>query len=438
MKTLIVVINICLFSLTVSLHAEEKSPPIQLSLKEAVQRALEQNHTLQVSKLKINEQQSVSEQTRSGYLPQLSVVASQAREKLNYSSEGFDIPGSPSSATFNSFEAYVQVTQNIFNLNLMKAIAAAGEQEKSAKTDYSAAREAIALKTVSYYLQALRAESSMMAGRVRVEAAKALWVQAKQFEDAGTGSKLETARADLEYQNEIQTLSENSTDFETAKLALAQLINVEQGRPIKLTDSPQFDRAVSVSLDSSIQEAFALRPDLQSARTQEKTLQLTIEKNQAQYLPVVGVTGQLSRTGSDPSDNDNAFFVGATVTVPLFTGGNIKGQIEQAKAQLQEQKESTKELESEIEMDVRSAAISLNAAVDQVLAARQGVSSAETTLRLTRDRYTEGVTTNVEVVNAQDTLSRAQDNEIRALFNYNLAKANLSKAMGKIEEMYTK
>ncbi len=421
-----------------SMVKAEESPPLRLSLKEAIQRALDENHSLQASKLKINEQQSVYDQVRSGYLPQVSVVASQAREKVNYSAEGISFPGLSISNEFNSFDAYLQVTQNVFNLNLSKTIAIAREQEKSAKTDYSATREAIALKTVSYYLQALRAESSVIAARVRTEAARALLIQARQFEGAGTGSKLETARADLEYQNEIQTLSEYSTDFETAKLSLAQLIDMEQGRPIELTDSPQFDQAVSVSLDSSIQEAFAQRPDLQSAKTQEKALQLAIEKAQAQYAPVVGVTGQLSRTGSDPSNTDEAWFLGATVTIPIFTGGNIKGQIEQAKTQLKEQKENTKELESKIELDVRTAAISLNAAVDQVLASRQGVASAEITLKLTRDRYTEGIITNVEVVDAQDTLARAQDNEIRALYNYNLAKANLSKAIGKIEEMYAK
>jgi outer membrane protein len=164
-----------------------------------------------------------------------------------------------------------------------------------------------------------------------------------------------------------------------------------------------------------------------------------VEKAQAQYAPVLGVTGQLSRTGSDPGNTDDAWFLGgATVTVPIFTGGNIKGQVEQAKTQLKEQRENTKELESEIELDVRTAAISLNAAVDQVLSAKQGVQSADITLKLTRDRYTEGIITNVEVVDAQDTLARAQDNEIRALYNYNLAKANLAKAVGKIEEMYAK
>jgi hypothetical protein len=98
------------------------------------------------------------------------------------------------------------------------------------KTDYSAASEAIALKTVSYYLNALRAESSVIAARVRTECRQGrCGCRRNNSKMPGRVVNWKQPGQTLEYQNEIQTLSENSTDFETAKLSLAQLINIGAG-----------------------------------------------------------------------------------------------------------------------------------------------------------------------------------------------------------------
>ena len=82
---------------------------------------------------------------------------------------------------------------------------------------------------------------------------------------------------------------------------------------------------------------------------------------------------------------------------------------------------------------ISSLFISLNTAVAEVSAAKQGVHSAEIALELNRVRHTEGASTNIAVVNAQDTLARAQENEIRTLYKHNLAKAKLAKAIGNLQ-----
>ena len=83
-----VIIGLFVFGLTVCSLAQNQNP-LKLSLKEAVKRALEENHSVQIAKLKIAEQEGVVQQTHSGYLPQLSAEVSQAREKVNYSASGF-------------------------------------------------------------------------------------------------------------------------------------------------------------------------------------------------------------------------------------------------------------------------------------------------------------------------------------------------------------
>jgi outer membrane protein TolC len=233
----------------------------------------------------------------------------------------------------------------------------------------------------------------------------------------------------------VQTYSEASGDFEVSLLTLAQFINIPQNQPIELVDISKFKNANPVDMEASIKEALINRPDLKSARIEEKTLQLTIEKTKSQSYPTVGLSGALGASGNQPDNAERSFSVSLGLSVPIYTGGNIKAQTEQIKTQLKEKRESIKELESSIELDVRSAAVALNSAAGQVAAAKQGVQSAQTTLELTRKLYTSGVSTNVDLVTAQDTLTRAHNNQIRALYNYNLAKANLAKAIGNIENL---
>jgi outer membrane protein TolC len=125
------------------------------------------------------------------------------------------------------------------------------------------------------------------------------------------------------------------------------------------------------------------------------------------------------------------------VSVPLFTGGRIKGDITQAEAQLRQNKAEAENLRGQVDYDVRTAFLNLNAAKEQVDVAQRNVELANESLARSKDRFTSGVTDSVEVVQAEQALASANDQYITSLYNHNFAKLSLARALGVARTSYS-
>jgi outer membrane protein len=123
---------------------------------------------------------------------------------------------------------------------------------------------------------------------------------------------------------------------------------------------------------------------------------------------------------------------------PSFTSGRIRAEVARAKLEEQHVAEIRRQLEAQIVDQVKSALDQLNAARNSVDVATLGYQLAQDEVAQAQRRFAAGVTTNIEVITAQDALARASDNHIGALFQFNLARAALARATGEIETMYSK
>jgi outer membrane protein TolC len=127
----------------------------------------------------------------------------------------------------------------------------------------------------------------------------------------------------------------------------------------------------------------------------------------------------------------------AGINIPIFTGGRIEGDITQAKAQFQQRKAEAENIRGQIDQDVRTAFLNLNAAKEQVAVAKQNVNLANDNLARSKDRFSSGVTDSVEVVQAEQSLASANDQYITSLYNHNVAKLSLARALGVARNSYT-
>ena len=117
----------------------------------------------------------------------------------------------------------------------------------------------------------------------------------------------------------------------------------------------------------------------------------------------------------------------------VFDGGRIRADIVQADATIQQRKDEMADLERRMDTDIRSALLDLQSAADQVAVAQDSLQLADQTLTQARDRFAAGVTDNIEVVQAQDSVAGAQENLIASLYAHNLAKVALARAIGMTE-----
>jgi outer membrane protein TolC len=124
--------------------------------------------------------------------------------------------------------------------------------------------------------------------------------------------------------------------------------------------------------------------------------------------------------------------------MPLFTGGRIRAEIVKADLELQKIDQQKADLRNQIALDVKTALLNLQSARSEVQVANLGVQLAKEEVDQARDRFKAGVANNIEVISAQDSLSRANDNQIAALYRFNQARADFARAVGQMEKTYAK
>jgi outer membrane protein TolC len=144
----------------------------------------------------------------------------------------------------------------------------------------------------------------------------------------------------------------------------------------------------------------------------------------------VAVNGDYGDQGPTFGQSHGVFGFQAGINVPVYTGGRIKGDIIQAEATLRQRKAEAENIRGQIDYDVRTAFLNLNAAREQVDVAHQNVGLANENVARSKDRFAAGVTDSVEVVQSEQSLASANDQYITSLYSHNLAKLALARALG--------
>jgi outer membrane protein TolC len=155
-------------------------------------------------------------------------------------------------------------------------------------------------------------------------------------------------------------------------------------------------------------------------------------------LPQIGFSGDWLYQGSRFNNGIPAYTYQIDFNVPLFTGGRIHAEIARADLEQERIEQNRKLLEARIVREVKSALDELEAARKNVDVANLGLQLANDEVAQARRRFAAGITTNVEVVTAQDALARANANQIEALYRFNQSRVNLAQAMGEVQNTYAK
>jgi outer membrane protein TolC len=150
----------------------------------------------------------------------------------------------------------------------------------------------------------------------------------------------------------------------------------------------------------------------------------------AGYFPSLSFGADYGTGGAHPSDATRVYDVRGTLSIPIFTGNRVHGDIQQADAQLEQAQERLDNLRAQIEADVRTAVLNLQSYAEQVKVARSNIDLADQTLVQSQDRFTAGVTDTVEVVQSQEAVASAHEQYISSLYKYDFAKISLIRALG--------
>jgi outer membrane protein len=422
------------------LPATAPTGTLKLTLDQAVSLALKQNPTAQIAVLTAAESVQDRNITRADLLPQASLNVTDSVQRINLQAFlGHKIPGFPEHAgPFQVFSAGPGFSAPVFDLTLFRRYQAARETANASKTDSLATREQVILLVVSQYIGTLRAVANVQASQSRVELAQALYDQAADVQKEGVGTGIDTLRANVELQNEKQRLLEAEADRETSLFGLSKLLNLDPRQRIELGDSLSFFDTPQPEVEPSIESALSERQEWKSLQEQLKSAGYQKKASQASRLPTLNFTGNWAYEGSSSTTGIPTYNYQAGVSVPLFTGGRIHAEIVKADLEIQRLQQQEDDLRNQIALDVKTALINLESARNQVSVANLGVHLSREEVDQARDRFKAGVANNIEVIQAQDSLARANDNQIAALYRFNQARADYARSIGQMEKVYSK
>jgi outer membrane protein TolC len=409
-----------------------------ISLRDAIDRGLKQNLGALLSSADIRLASGQRWQQLSALLPHVTAAPYADLSKINLSELGisFNAPGFafPSSVRFSYFDARVNVTQSLFDWKSINAARAASQSLKSAEYTYKDARDLVVLAVGYTYLQAIADEARIQTAEAQVNTAQALYDQASDQVTAGTSPAIDGLRAKVELQTRQQQLIQAKNTFAIQKLTVARVIGLAPGQEFEFTDKSPYQPFEGISVDEALKRAYASRSDYQAAMTDMRAAEFSRKAAVAGYFPSLSFNADYGAGGAHPSTATRVYDVRGTLSIPIFQGGSVRGDVLQADARLQQSRERLDNLRAQIDSDVRTALLNLQSSADQVSVARSNIDLAEETLAQSRDRFTAGVTDTVEVVQSQQSVASAHEQYISSLYSYNFSKISLARALGIAED----
>jgi outer membrane protein len=415
---------------------------LRLTLDQAVGLALKQNPTAQIAILQAAQSEQDKNISRADLLPQANAKISDEAQKVNLLAQfggKVALPGFPTTlGPYQIFSAGPSFGGPVFDLTLWRRYHAARDTVNASKANSLSTREQVILLVVSQYIGTLRAVASVEASQSRVSLAQALYDQAADLQKEGVGTGIDTLRANVELQNEKQRLIEAETDRETSLYALNRLLNLDPRQVIELADSLSFFDTPQPEVEPSIQLALSERQEWKALEAQTKSAENQKKASSESRLPSVRFDGDFVYVGTSSNTTVPTYTYQASVSMPLFTGGRIHAEMVRADLELKKLDQQKDDLRNQIALDVKTALLNLQSARNEVQVANLGVQLSKEEVDQARDRFKAGVANNIEVIQAQDSLARANDNQIVALYRFNQARADLARSMGQMEKVYAK
>ncbi|HZQ92693.1 MAG TPA: TolC family protein [Terriglobales bacterium] len=408
-----------------------------LSLKEAIDRGIRQNlGLLFASQSMVNARGEVWRKL-SELLPQLNVTTAESVNQINLQALGFNpanFPGlNPIVGPFNYFDVRANLSEDLA-LKSFHNWRAAGHSQRAAELSFRDARELVVLAVGATYLQALADGARIDTARAQVQTAQSLYDRAVDQQRAGLSPAIDVLRARVELQSLQQQLIVAENTFAKQKLALARTIGLPAGQQFGLTEKAPYTPLTDITLESALSRAYSTRQDFQSAAALLRSAEWARRGASAEYLPSISIDADYGDIGVTPGNSHGTFHVTGTLKVPIFQGGKVHGDVLQADSLLQRRRSELEDLRGRIDFEVRTAFLDLKAASDQVEVARSSVDLATQALAQAQDRFAAGVTNNIEVIQAQQSLAAANESYISSVYAHNVAKLSLARAVGIAEQ----
>ncbi|HTV39962.1 MAG TPA: TolC family protein [Candidatus Sulfotelmatobacter sp.] len=416
-----------------------------LSVFDAMNLALEQNATILKAQNDLTASSGLVVQTRAVALPQLT-ASGQYKNTEPSAIETIPIPGD-FQQTHESWNAGFQLVQTIYSGGkLIAAIKAARLTKEQAMAEYQTVVQDTLLDTRTAYYDALLAREQITVHEASVKLLQNELDDQQRRYKAGTVPEFNVLRAEVQLANERPLLIQARNSYRIAKNDLSNLLGYNLPRDIwediPMQFSDKLDSApYQVDLPSAIEHAIQFRSELVARRKTQDLQQLNIVNARSGYKPQVQVFAGYSWFNAQYAfqpytpplsleQNFHGYNLGAQVNWDIFDGLLTRGKVIQARADYDKSRNDLTDETRQIELQVRTAYSDFVEAKEVLDSQKTVLAEAEEALREARARFDAGTGTQLDVLDAETSLTQARATNVQALHDYDTARARLERAIG--------
>ncbi len=410
---------------------EASAQAIDLSLDDAIQRGLQANLGIILSSTQTAGARAARLSQLQSLLPSVDFTAREADMQTDLPAEGLRVPGFPVIiGPFGYTDVRASLTWSLVDVASMRNYLAARHNFAAAQLSAQDARDLVVLTVGNAYLLVLADQTQVSSVQAQVATAKVSLNQAVANHQAGTAPLLDELRARVDYQSLEQQLIAAQNSLEKDKLALARTIGLPLAQSFNLTDTAPYAPFDQLDANTLIQQAKTNRKDL--AALVEETAAAGDQRKAATAarFPTVETDADYGDTGTTLAHSHGTVDATASLSVPIFEEFALRGMAQQAQAQLDTAQAQLSDKNAQIEADVRDALLDIASAQKQVEVARSSVDLAGEALKEAQERYANGVSDNLAVSQAQQSVAQADSQYVASLYRDNVAKLSLARALG--------
>jgi outer membrane protein TolC len=410
---------------------------LPLSLDDAIRMGLQNNLGAILQNTNVKSEGGAKLQQLQALLPTATGTAQAAVSQVNLQAEGLRIPGFPTIiGPFGYTDFRATLNQTLLNVSSLENYLASKHNFESSKLSAKDSQDLVVLTVGNAYLLLLADAARISSLDAQVQTSKVSLNQAIQNHQNGVSPRLDELRARVDYQTQEQSLIAATAQEKKDRIALARAIGLPLDQQFNLTDQVPYALFDTPTMESAMAQALKNRSDLQAAQQQVKAAEKSLSAAHAERYPALTAEVDYGEIGVNPGNSYATLNATGKLSGPLFEEGKLRGDARIADAQLEQARAQLNNLEGQIRADVKDAILDIESSEKLVSVAKNNADLASEALREAQERFQAGVSDNLAVSQAQSSVAQANDQYVSSLYQLNVSKLSLARAVGLARTQY--
>ncbi len=427
------------------IFAGDASTPLTLTLEKAIALALEQNQDVLIADQERYKAGAQVAEARAGAFPRLSLQGQYSRF---INKPVMFIPANtpllnPTNSTMtlslgsnNTYAMTAQFSQTLFDRRVGVALDIADTYEQFSEQSYQATRESIALSVKKAFYLVLLAQKLVDANRQGYDVVRANFENVQAQYRHGTAAEFDLLRANVQLANTEPLVVSAENSLVLAKNSLKFLLALPLEQEIALEGDFTFEEIPPDTLAAAGAKALSSNPSILGLGLQESMLEKNISVARAAYFPSLSLVGAYQWQTQDNTYQFSkylwarTFNVGLQLSLTLFDGFGTSARSDQASIDWQKIHYARMKAEEGLKIQIQSAELKMAEAKQRIKGQEKNIDQAQKAVRIAQTRFKSGVGTQLELLDTQVAMTRAQTNYAQAVYDFLVSKAEWQYAVG--------